>query len=601
MLANASDVDGPSLTATNLAISSGSGTLVDNGNGTWTYTPALNDDAAVSFSYTVTDGSLSAAGSATLDITPVNDAPVTTPVTLTAIAEDSGARVITQAELLANASDVDGPSLTATGLAIASGSGTLVNNGDGSWTYTPASNDDSSASFSYTVTDGSLGVAASATLDITPVNDAPATTPSPRDDRRGQRCPRHHPGPVAGQCQRRRRAEPDRDQPGDQRGSGTLVNNGNGTWTYTPALNDDAAVSFSYTVTDGSLTAAGSATLDITPVNDAPLLTPISNQAVDEGATLAFTVSATDADLPSQSLTYSLDAASLALGMTIDANSGSFSWTPGESQGGLTPSVTVTVTDNGTGNLSASQTFTITVAELNEAPTTNPLTLTAVAEDSSPRVITQAELLASASDVDGSSLTATGLAISAGNGTLVDNGDGSWTYTPALNDDTAVSFSYTVTDGSLTALGSATLDIAALNDAPVITAASLRLEPGQALLLSTADLRADDVDSSTSALIFNVRNVTAGHFELAANPGVPVDQFTQAQVAQGQVLFVYTSATQIPRFDVTVFDGSARSAEISVAASVDSTGPWSTPPSKTAQATQLAPTLPEIEHGHQHG
>ena len=31
------------------------------------------------------------AGSATLDITPVNDAPTTTPVTLTAIAEDSGA------------------------------------------------------------------------------------------------------------------------------------------------------------------------------------------------------------------------------------------------------------------------------------------------------------------------------------------------------------------------------------------------------------------------------------------------------------------------------------------------------------------------------
>ena len=46
--------------------------------------------------------------SATLDITPVNDAPTTTAVTLAAIAEDSGARLITQAELLANASDVDG-------------------------------------------------------------------------------------------------------------------------------------------------------------------------------------------------------------------------------------------------------------------------------------------------------------------------------------------------------------------------------------------------------------------------------------------------------------------------------------------------------------
>ena len=95
----------------------------------------------MNFSYSVTDGSLSATGSATLDITPVNDAPVTTAVTLAAMAEDSGARLITQAELLANASDVD-PVLTATGLAIASGGGTLVDNLDGTWSYTPALNDD---------------------------------------------------------------------------------------------------------------------------------------------------------------------------------------------------------------------------------------------------------------------------------------------------------------------------------------------------------------------------------------------------------------------------------------------------------------------------
>jgi len=102
---------------------------------------------------------------------------VTTPVTLVAIAEDSGARVITQAELLANASDVDNASLTATNLAISSGSGTLVNNGNGTWTYTPALNDFTAVSFSYTITDGSLSAAGSATLDLTPVNDAPVTTP----------------------------------------------------------------------------------------------------------------------------------------------------------------------------------------------------------------------------------------------------------------------------------------------------------------------------------------------------------------------------------------------------------------------------------------
>ena len=67
----------------------------------------------MTFSYAVSDGvAAPVATTASLDITPVNDAPVTSPVTLTAIAEDSGPRLITQAELLANASDVDGPALT---------------------------------------------------------------------------------------------------------------------------------------------------------------------------------------------------------------------------------------------------------------------------------------------------------------------------------------------------------------------------------------------------------------------------------------------------------------------------------------------------------
>ena len=109
----------------------------------------------MTFSYTVSDGiAAPVAATATLDITRSTTRRATTPVTLAAIAEDSGARLITQAELLANATDVDGPALTAINLAIASGSGTLVDNGNGTWSYTPALNDDTAVTFSYTVTDG---------------------------------------------------------------------------------------------------------------------------------------------------------------------------------------------------------------------------------------------------------------------------------------------------------------------------------------------------------------------------------------------------------------------------------------------------------------
>ena len=92
----------------------------------------------MSFSYSIGDGNVVTAH-ASLDITPVNDAPaVRGAVTLAPIDEDFGARLITQGELLANASDVDGPSLTAVNLQISAGLGALADNGNGTWSYTPA-------------------------------------------------------------------------------------------------------------------------------------------------------------------------------------------------------------------------------------------------------------------------------------------------------------------------------------------------------------------------------------------------------------------------------------------------------------------------------
>jgi VCBS repeat-containing protein len=128
--------------------------------------------------FVVNDGAAdSSAATRAIAITAVNDAPTSTPVTLAPIAEDSGARLITQAQLLANASDPDGPALTASGLAISSGAGSLVDNGDGTWSYTPAADDDSAVSFSYSINDGSLSTTGSASLDITPVNDGPLPAP----------------------------------------------------------------------------------------------------------------------------------------------------------------------------------------------------------------------------------------------------------------------------------------------------------------------------------------------------------------------------------------------------------------------------------------
>jgi ribosomal protein S28E/S33 len=108
----------------------------------------------------------------------VPSAPVVETVVLQPIAEDSGPRVISQAELLAGARDADGDALVAGQLSIVRGQGSLTANTDGSWTYTPAADDDSSVLFSFEVSDGTSIARAEASLDITPVNDAPTLLPN---------------------------------------------------------------------------------------------------------------------------------------------------------------------------------------------------------------------------------------------------------------------------------------------------------------------------------------------------------------------------------------------------------------------------------------
>jgi hypothetical protein len=88
---------------------------------------------------------------------------------------------------------------------------------------------------------------------------------------------------------------------------------------------------------------------------------------VDELATLNLTASVTDSDTPANGLTYSLDTA--PAGATIDPTTGLFDWTPSEADGPGGPyAVTVRVTDDGAPNLADTQTFNITVNEVNTAP-----------------------------------------------------------------------------------------------------------------------------------------------------------------------------------------------------------------------------------------
>ena len=118
------------------------------------------------------------------------------------------------------------------------------------------------------------------------------------------------------------------------------------------------------------------------------------------------------------------------------------------------PTVDVGVTATDSQGNSYTEVFTIAVADLNDAPTADAVDLGAIEENGS-RTITTSELLAGASDEDGDTLEITDLSIQDGGGALIDNTDGTWTYSPDADDDTDVRFAYTVSDGEFEATGTA--------------------------------------------------------------------------------------------------------------------------------------------------
>ena len=71
--------------------------------------------------------------------------------------------------------------------------------------------------------------------------------------------------------------------------------------------------------------------ITVTAVNDPPVLAAIGTKSVDELATLTFTLSATDVDLPANTLAYS--ATDLPAGASFDPDTREFRWTPTEGQG----------------------------------------------------------------------------------------------------------------------------------------------------------------------------------------------------------------------------------------------------------------------------
>src|SRR5439155_1378856 len=121
-----------------------------------------------------------------------------------------------------------------------------------------------------------------------------------------------------------------------------------GVFTWTPS---EAQGPGSYTFTvritdDGGLYDEKALTITVSEVNATPVLSGVPASAtIDEESPYTFTSTASDADLPANTLTFPSRRAPARA--TIDGASGVFTWTPSEAQGPGSYTFTVRITDDG--------------------------------------------------------------------------------------------------------------------------------------------------------------------------------------------------------------------------------------------------------------
>ncbi|MQD93822.1 tandem-95 repeat protein, partial [Vibrio parahaemolyticus] len=288
------------------------GTVSVNPDGSVTYTPNDNYHGTDSFTYIVTSGGVSESTTVSVDVTPVNDAPVAKDDIATT-QEDT----VVTIDVLPNDTDVDGDKLSIQSATVPEAQG-KVEIVDGKLVFTPAENFNGDAEITYTVTDGQLTDEAKVTVTVNPVNDVPTikvdAVESITEDA------------VSTDTVVATLTVRDTDTPEDQL-TVSLENNSNGyfvlvgdevklTQAGVDAVNNDELnlkdLTISASVSDGvNPTANDSDSLIVNRVNDAPTIKVDAVESITEDAVSTDTVVATltvrDTDTPEDQLTVSLE------------------------------------------------------------------------------------------------------------------------------------------------------------------------------------------------------------------------------------------------------------------------------------------------------
>ncbi|MBU1237371.1 MAG: retention module-containing protein, partial [Gammaproteobacteria bacterium] len=458
-----------------------------------------------------------------VELPPNPDAPQATNDGVFAATEDTP-RTITPDQLLGNDSDPNGDALTIVSVHGAT-HGTVALVG-GNIVFTPAANYNGTASFTYTISDGTGNTdTASVTLNVAPVNDTPVAqndTATTAEDT-----------PVTIVVRGN-----DSDVDGDSLTVSAVTNGAHGTVAidpvsgnpvYTPAANWSGTDTFTYTVSDGNGgTSTATVNVTVTAVNDPPAANPDSASTAEE-TPVTVSVLSNDTDADGNPLSVTAASVPAAQGAVVVNADNTVTFTPATDFNG-DAMISYSISDGQGGT--ASSTVTVTVTPVNDGPIANPDTAT-TAEDTPVTF----SVLSNDTDADGNPLTVTAASVPATQGTVVVNADNTITFTPAADFNGDATISYSISDGQGgTAISTMTVTVTSVNDVPVAqndTATTAEDTP------VTIAVRGNDSDLDGDLL--TVSAVTNGaHGTVAIDPvsGNPI--YTPAANYNGPDSFTYT-------------------------------------------------------------
>jgi len=536
-------------------------------NGTLTYTAAPNASGSAAFSVYVQDNGGTANGGGdtsnlqvfNITINRVNLPPVANPASYTTN-ENTPLVVAANAGVLANASDPDGDTLTAS-LVNGPANGTVNLNADGSFTYTPNLDFNGTDSFSYQVSDGNGGTAiSSVSLTVNYVNQQPsfmASNPPASNENAG-------PQTVNSWAL----FNPGAPNEFGQTATYTVQNvsspslfavlpsvDANGTLTYTAAVNASGTSTFAVSVQDSGGTANGGVdtsgvqvfTITVNPANQPPVTNPIS-YSTNENVPLvvpAAGVLTNDSDPDGDTLTASLLNGPAHGTVSLNAD-GSFIYTPATDYFG-SDSFTYQAAD-GRGAFTTG-TVNLTVNFVNQQPSFAATDPPASAEDAGAQTVEGwAAFNPGAPSEVGQSATYTVQNVS--NPALFAvlpsvDANGTLTYTAATNATGSATFSVFVQDSGGTANGGNntsapqmfTITVYLADVPPVANPDSYVVQQNGSLTVSGANgVLANDTDIEGNPLTASLLNGPShgtlnlnsdGSFTYTPQPGyIGVDSFT---------------------------------------------------------------------------